>query len=124
MRTFEIEPQTVVHDLHPGYLSTTGQNSGPPNAACRLIAVQHHHAHIAACMAEHAHRHPVIGLSLDGTGYGTDGRIWGGEVLDLPSRQFRSASRISNTSRCRAAMPRCENRGAWRSGIACSGISM
>lgn len=95
MHTFEIEPQTVVHDLHPGYLSTgwakqwAGERGLSPHGhgpvrwgpGLRLIAVQHHHAHIAACMAEHALEGPVIGLSLDGTGYGTDGRIWGGEVL-------------------------------------------
>jgi hydrogenase maturation protein HypF len=77
MRTFEIEPEVVAHDLHPGYLSTQwAHEHGLP-----LIAVQHHHAHIAGCMAEHALEGPVIGLSLDGTGYGSDGRIWGGEVL-------------------------------------------
>ena len=54
MHTFEIEPEIVVHDLHPGYLSTTWARHGPRNAICALIAVQHHHAHIAACMAEHA----------------------------------------------------------------------
>jgi hydrogenase maturation protein HypF len=81
MRTFEIQPQTVVHDLHPGYLSTSWAKEWGGARGLPLIGVQHHHAHIAGCMAEHAVTGPVIGLSLDGTGYGTDGRIWGGEVL-------------------------------------------
>ena len=81
MRTFEIEPQAVAHDLHPGYLSTTLAKEWAAERGLPLIAVQHHHAHIAACMAEHALSGPVIGLALDGTGYGTDGKIWGGEVL-------------------------------------------
>ncbi len=81
MHTFEIEPEAVVHDLHPGYLSTSWAREWAGKRGLRLIAVQHHHAHIAACMAEHGLEGPVIGLSLDGTGYGTDGRIWGGEVL-------------------------------------------
>ena len=79
--TFEIDPQTIVHDLHPGYLSSDWAKKYANERGLRLIAVQHHHAHIAACMAEHALTGPVIGLSLDGTGYGTDRRIWGGEVL-------------------------------------------
>jgi len=81
MRTFEIEPQAVVHDLHPGYLSTTWAREWAAERKLPLIAVQHHHAHIAGCMAEHGLEGPVIGLALDGTGYGTDGKIWGGEVL-------------------------------------------
>lgn len=81
MNTFEIEPQTVVHDLHPGYLSTSWAQQWAGDRGLRLIGVQHHHAHVAGCMAEHALAGPVIGLALDGTGYGTDGRIWGGEVL-------------------------------------------
>ena len=81
MRTFEIEPRTVVHDLHPGYLSTTWAKEWSQERGLPLIAVQHHHAHVAGCMAEHALSGPVIGLSLDGTGYGSDGKIWGGEVL-------------------------------------------
>jgi len=81
MRTFEIEPQAVAHDLHPGYLSTTLAKEWAAERGLPLIAVQHHHAHIAACMAEHEIEGPVIGLALDGTGYGTDGKIWGGEVL-------------------------------------------
>ncbi len=81
MRTFEVEPKVVVHDMHPGYMSTSWAKKWAQSRGLRLIAVQHHHAHIASCMAEHALDGPVIGLSLDGTGYGTDGRIWGGEVL-------------------------------------------
>lgn len=81
MHTFEIDPAAVVHDLHPGYLSTNWAKEWAGKRGLELVGVQHHHAHIAACMAEHGLEGPVIGLSLDGTGYGTDGRIWGGEVL-------------------------------------------
>ena len=81
MHTFEIEPEVVVHDLHPGYLSTSWARDWAAERGLPLISVQHHHAHIAACMAEHEIESPVIGFSLDGTGYGTDGCIWGGEVM-------------------------------------------
>jgi hydrogenase maturation protein HypF len=81
MRTFEIDPECVAHDLHPGYLSTLWAKEWAQERRLPLIAVQHHHAHVAACMAEHGVTGGVIGISVDGTGYGTDGRIWGGEVL-------------------------------------------
>jgi hydrogenase maturation protein HypF len=81
MRTFEIEPQTVIHDLHPDYLSTTWAREWAKERGLQTIAVQHHHAHVASCMAEHGLMGKVIGLALDGTGYGSDGKIWGGEVL-------------------------------------------
>ena len=81
MRSFEIEPTAVVHDLHPGYLSTEWAKQWAAERGLPAIAVQHHHAHVAACMAEHGALSPTIGISLDGTGYGTDGHIWGGEVL-------------------------------------------
>jgi hydrogenase maturation protein HypF len=74
----EIEPEIVAYDLHPDYLSTKWalQQKG-----IRLIGVQHHHAHIASCMAENQLDGRVIGFALDGTGYGSDGKMWGGEVL-------------------------------------------
>ncbi|WP_053960298.1 carbamoyltransferase HypF [Sulfobacillus thermosulfidooxidans] len=76
-RLFDLKPKYVVHDLHPGYLSTTfAQQMGLPT-----IAVQHHHAHVASVMMEHHVDGPVIGLAFDGTGYGPDKTIWGGEVL-------------------------------------------
>ncbi len=75
---FRIEPRVVAHDLHPGYLSTRFAERFP--AGLRM-GVQHHHAHVAAVMAEHHLAGPVLGLALDGTGYGDDGHIWGGELL-------------------------------------------
>jgi len=81
MRTFEIEPRMVVHDLHPGYLSTEWAMGWARERGIELIGVQHHHAHVAGCMAEHGLTGTALGLALDGTGFGSDGRIWGGEAL-------------------------------------------
>ena len=77
-KLFRVEPRAVAHDLHPGYLSTQYALRVPD---LERIGVQHHHAHIASCMAENGLRGKVIGVALDGTGYGTDGQIWGGEFL-------------------------------------------
>ena len=94
MHTFEIEPEAVVHDLHPGYLSTSWARGWAEERGLSLIGVQHHHAHIAGCMAEHALSGPVIGLALDGTGYGTDDRIWGGEVLTCRLESFERLAHL------------------------------
>jgi hydrogenase maturation protein HypF len=74
---FHIEPEAVVHDLHPGYLSTRLA----ADLGLRAIGVQHHVAHIAAVAAEHGVTTPVIGVAFDGTGYGLDGHMWGAEVF-------------------------------------------
>jgi hydrogenase maturation protein HypF len=75
---FRVSPQAVVYDLHPGYWST---RMALASSVERKIGVQHHHAHIASCMAENHLRGKVIGVAFDGTGFGTDGKIWGGEFL-------------------------------------------
>jgi hydrogenase maturation protein HypF len=77
-KLFRVEPRAVAYDLHPGYMSSRLALGMPIE---RKIGVQHHHAHIASCMAENHLRAKVIGVALDGTGYGTDGKIWGGEFL-------------------------------------------
>jgi hydrogenase maturation protein HypF len=77
-KLFRVEPHAIAHDLHPGYLTTQYALRVPD---LEKIGVQHHHAHIASCMAENGLRGKVIGVALDGTGYGTDGQIWGGEFL-------------------------------------------
>ncbi|MEA2251753.1 MAG: hydrogenase maturation protein HypF [Solirubrobacteraceae bacterium] len=75
---FAVRPRVVAHDLHPDYLSTA---YALEREDVELVAVQHHHAHLAACLAEHGERGPAVGAIYDGTGLGTDGTVWGGELL-------------------------------------------
>lgn len=77
-RIFDIVPEVVGYDLHPDYMSTKWALA---QLDAELVGVQHHHAHIVSCMADNLRTEPVIGLALDGTGYGDDGAIWGCEVL-------------------------------------------
>jgi hydrogenase maturation protein HypF len=84
----QIRPAIVAHDLHPDYESTRFAKAFP---AEHRIAVQHHHAHAAACMAEHGLTGPVIGVALDGSGYGPDGTVWGGEFLVADYAGYRRA---------------------------------
>ena len=81
---FDVAPEVVAHDLHPEYLST---KEAEDREGVELIGVQHHHAHLAACLAEHGQSGPAIGAIFDGSGYGTDATVWGGEFLlgDLAS---------------------------------------
>jgi hydrogenase maturation protein HypF len=80
-RLFDITPSLVAHDLHPEYLSTKYATELAEARDLPLIGVQHHHAHIASCMADNEWAEPVIGVAFDGTGYGSDGTLWGGEFL-------------------------------------------
>jgi hydrogenase maturation protein HypF len=77
-RLFGIEPTTVAHDLHPEYLSTKYAVDLPE---VELVGVQHHHAHVASCLADNGTAGPAIGVAFDGLGYGPDGTLWGGELL-------------------------------------------
>jgi hydrogenase maturation protein HypF len=88
-RILEIEPGAIAYDLHPGYLSTKWALA---QKGVRLVGVQHHHAHIASCMAENHVEGRVIGFSLDGTGYGSDAHIWGGEVLQADYGGFERSA--------------------------------
>ncbi len=88
---FRVAPRVAAHDLHPGYRSTQMA------LVCgieRKIGVQHHHAHIASCMAENHLRGSVIGVALDGTGFGTDGKIWGGEFLTADFAGFTRGAHL------------------------------
>jgi hydrogenase maturation protein HypF len=87
-RLFAIEPVVVAHDLHPDYLSTQYARELD---GVELEGVQHHHAHAAACLAEHGHEGPVIAVCWDGLGYGPDGTLWGGEFLVADLVGFRRA---------------------------------
>ncbi len=90
-RIAQCKPAIVACDLHPAYYTTRVASE---MAGVRVIAVQHHHAHIVSAMAENALTEKVIGLALDGTGYGTDGHVWGGEFLLADERSFRRAGHI------------------------------
>lgn len=93
---YKITPEAIACDLHPGYHSARWAIAAAETQGVPLVKVQHHHAHVAAVMAEHglgANRQ-VIGIALDGTGYGTDGCIWGGEVLVADYRTFTRAAQL------------------------------
>jgi hydrogenase maturation protein HypF len=91
-RLFDITPEAVAYDLHPEYLATKEALALP---LAHKIGVQHHHAHIASVLAEHRLFGPVIGIAADGTGYGLDGAIWGGEVFVADLRGFERAGHLA-----------------------------
>ena len=95
-RLFHIQPQVIAYDMHPNYFTTQWalwtQRS---NKDVKIIPVQHHHAHIASCMADNKlDNRKLIGLSFDGTGYGTDGAIWGGEVMLASYADFERVAHL------------------------------
>jgi hydrogenase maturation protein HypF len=89
-RLLAIAPQAVAHDLHPDYQSTRWAR----RCGLRAIPVQHHHAHIASCLAEHGRVGPAIGVAFDGTGCGVNGELWGGEILWADLAGFRRLARL------------------------------
>jgi len=112
-RLFRVEPKVVAYDLHPRYLST---QYAFEQSNLHKVGVQHHHAHIASCMAENGLNEKVIGVAFDGTGYGTDGQIWGGEFLvaDFEHFERRAHLRYFPLSGGNAAI-----RQPWRSALSC-----
>ena len=90
-RLFSVEPAVVAHDLHPDYLST---REALEREGVEAFGVQHHHAHLAACLAEHGELGPAVGAIYDGTGYGSDGTVWGGELLAGGAAGFERAGHL------------------------------
>ena len=88
-KMFRINPEAIAHDMHPEYLSTKYALEISAEHNTPLFPVQHHHAHIASCMADNKLDCSVLGIALDGTGYGSDGTIWGGEFLMASYKGFR-----------------------------------
>jgi len=93
-KLFRLEPEIVAYDMHPEYLSTKYAQQVGAEQSLILTPVQHHHAHIVSCLIENEVEGPVIGVALDGTGYGTDGTIWGGEFLLADWRSFQRAGHL------------------------------
>jgi hydrogenase maturation protein HypF len=92
-RLFHVQPEIIAHDLHPDYLATKyARELG--ESGMKLVPVQHHHAHIASCLADNGLESPVIGVAFDGTGMGADGNIWGGEFLVADYHNFRRAGHL------------------------------
>jgi hydrogenase maturation protein HypF len=111
-RFLRVTPEIVAHDLHPDYMSTRYALARP---AAATIAVQHHHAHIASAMAEHALAGPVLGVAYDGTGYGTDGSAWGGELMIA---RYDGFERVATLRGIRLAGGDAAIRHPWRIAIA------
>ena len=111
-RILEIQPRIIAYDLHPGYFSTKWALAQKNS---QLVGVQHHHAHVASCMAENHLDGQVIGIALDGTGYGTDGKIWGGEMLLADYCDFQRVGHLQYVARCLAEIRQSVSPGEWRS---------
>jgi hydrogenase maturation protein HypF len=94
---FRVKPEAIAYDLHPNYLATRYAQERAEREGIPAIGVQHHHAHITACMAENGldGSFPVIGVAFDGTGYGTDGNIWGSEFLIADYAGFERAAHLA-----------------------------
>jgi hydrogenase maturation protein HypF len=121
-RLFAVTPEVIAHDAHPDYLSTAyalARAAAREDPAIELIAVQHHHAHLGAALAEHGRSGPAIGAIFDGAGYGSEGTVWGGELLYGDLRGFR---RVGSLGPVR--MPGGEQavRQPWR--MACAWLAM
>ncbi len=97
---FRVSPEVIAYDLHPDYLPTKyaarlkREVTGNSCPEVQFVPIQHHHAHIASCMAENGVNEPVIGVAFDGTGYGEDGQIWGGEFLAGDFQHFERCAHL------------------------------
>jgi hydrogenase maturation protein HypF len=112
---FAVTPEALAHDLHPDYATTRYAREWMRQHGRDVLAIQHHHAHLASCMAEHGLNERVLGVTFDGTGFGTDGAIWGGEFLVGDYRQYTRAAHLRYV-----AMPGGEAaiREPWRMAVA------
>lgn len=103
-RLLQIQPDRIVYDLHPAYRSSMTAEELAEKKQIPVVKIQHHYAHVLSCMAENQYLDPVIGVSFDGTGYGTDKSVWGGEFL-LDRTGFYPAGKHRSFRRPAATWP-------------------
>ncbi len=94
LRMYDVRPAAIAHDLHPAYLSTGWALEAAARMEVPLVGVQHHHAHLAACLAEHGADGPALGVTWDGTGWGPNGTVWGGEFLRGDAAGFERVAHL------------------------------
>ena len=117
---YRADPKIIVHDLHPGICLPSGQIRR--NRGMKTVGIQHHYAHIGSVMAEHGLKGKVIGVAFDGTGYGTDGNLWGGEFLIADVEGFERAGQF-NIFRFPEAKQPSGSRGGPRSVWSCGRVT-